>query len=168
MQINGEETKINFFDPSQYQDMKMPYNIEKEEDDYILEGKIDPLEWRKEIDRVYLDLDNIDKEIELSRQRGVMSPGGNAYQYDDVEECRRHIELIIELCRDIKNTCHQDVRKVFARSAEKLEEDLSFIRKNEIRINQNNANSINQLNKITLTKKNLAQELRGLIDVVKH
>lgn len=51
---NVEETKINFFDPSQYnQNMKMPYDLEKEEDDFILEGKIDPLEWKKEMDRVY-------------------------------------------------------------------------------------------------------------------
>lgn len=66
--------------------------------------------------------------------------------YDDLEECRRHIELIIDLCRDIKDTCHQDVRKVFASSAEKLEDDLAYIRKNEIRINQNNANQITKLN----------------------
>jgi hypothetical protein len=43
---------------------------------------------------------------------------------EEVEECRRHIELIIELCKDIKGTCHADVRKVFAKVAEKLEEDL--------------------------------------------
>jgi hypothetical protein len=52
-----------------------------------------------------------------------------------IEECRRHIELIVELCRDIKGTCHHDVRKVFAKVAEKLEEDLGFIRKHELRIN---------------------------------
>lgn len=78
----------------------MPYNIEKEEDDQILEGKIDPIEWKKEMDRVETDLDNIEKDIELNRQRGTV---GN---YDDLEECRRHIELIIDLCRDIKETCH--------------------------------------------------------------
>lgn len=60
----------------------------------------------------------------------------------EVEECRRHIELIIELCRDIRATCHQDVRQVFAKIAEKLEDDLTFIRKHETRINQNNAESI--------------------------
>lgn len=97
----------------------MPYELEKEEDDQILEGKIDPLEWKKELDRVYQDLDNIDKEIEISKQRGSI-----LYQEDDIEQYRRHIELIIDLCRDIKETCHHDVRKVFARSAEKLEEDL--------------------------------------------
>ncbi len=59
-----------------------------------------------------------------------------------MEECRRHIEMIVEMCRDIKNTCGPDVRKVFARSAEILEEHLGFIRKNEVRINSNNAKSI--------------------------
>jgi hypothetical protein len=98
----------------------------------------------KEIDRVYGDLDNIEKDIELNRQRGTL--GGNE---EDLEQCRRHIELIIDLCKDIKGTCSQDVRKVFARSAEKLEDDLSFIRKNEIRINKNNEAAINQLIKIT-------------------
>lgn len=84
-------------------------------------------------------MDNIDKEIELSRQRGGVLGG----DVDDVEEYRRHVELIIDLCRDIKETCHQDVRKVFARAAEKLEDNLEFIRKNEIRINSNNAEAIN-------------------------
>lgn len=54
---------------------------------------------------------------------------------ETIEECRRHIELIIELCNEIKDTCHYDVRKVFTKAAECLEEDLSFIRKQEIRIN---------------------------------
>jgi len=120
------------------------YNLEKDEEDQILEAKIDPIEWRKEIDRVEVELDNIEKQIELNRQRGT-----GAGVIEEVEECRRHIELIVELCRDIKNTCHQDVRKVFARSAEKLEEDLEFIRKNEMRINRNNAESISELNRIT-------------------
>ena len=89
--------------------------MEREEEEQILEGKIDPLEWKKEIDRVYADLDNIEKDIEVNRIRGTAI---GKYQYDDIEECRRHCELIIELCRDIKDTCHTDVRKVFARSAE--------------------------------------------------
>ena len=55
------------------------------------------------MDRVYGDLDAIERDIELSKQRGQFA-GGN-YD-DDVEECRRHIELIIDLCRDIKDTCH--------------------------------------------------------------
>jgi hypothetical protein len=32
-----------------------------------LEGKIDPGEWKKEIERVYWELDGIEKDIELSR-----------------------------------------------------------------------------------------------------
>lgn len=48
--------------------------------------------------------------------------GGGKNDYEDFEECRRHIELIIELCRDIRETCHYDVRKVFSKSAEALEE----------------------------------------------
>ena len=111
----------------------------------ILEGKIDPIEWRREIDRVYGDLDGIEMEIELNKQRGQLT---GIYD-DDVEECRRHIELIIDLCKDVKNTCHQDVRNVFASSAEKLEEDLAYIRKNEIRMNQNNLTQITKLNNIT-------------------
>ena len=42
------------------------------------------------------------------------------------------------------------------------------MRKHEIRINQNNADAILQLNKITQGKKQLAIELRGLIDSVKQ
>lgn len=116
--------------------------MDKDEDDYILEAKIDPEEWRKELDRVYIDLDNIEKEIELNRQRGT----GGGGLIEEVEECRRHIELIVDLCKDIKNTCHHDVRKVFGKVAEKLEEDLEFIRKHEIRINNNNAEAIARLN----------------------
>ncbi len=48
--------------------------------------------------------------------------GGGSGVDEEVEECRRHCELIVELCRDIKETCHQDVRKVFAKSAETLED----------------------------------------------
>ena len=58
---NNEETKINFFNPHHYNDGKLPYEIEKDEDNLILEAKIDPQEWRKEIDRVYADLENIEK-----------------------------------------------------------------------------------------------------------
>ena len=138
-------------------------------DHQILEGRIDPGDWKKEMERVYLDLDNIEKEIELGRQRGGNPLVGGLSSFElEVEECRRHIELIVELCRDIKDTCHQDVRKIFAKVAEKLEDDLGFIRKHEMRINQNNTDSILQLNKITLQKKELAIELRALIDSVKQ
>lgn len=119
------------------------YDMEKPEDDQIIEAKIDPEEWRREVDRVYKDLDNIEKDIELIKTRG------SGDLSEEVEECRRNIELIIDLCKDIKETCHQDVRKVFAKAAENLEEDLSFIRKHEIRINQHNADAILKLNSIT-------------------
>ena len=122
----------------------------------MIEGKIDPTKWREEIDKVYGELDNIEKEIELNRQRGNII-GGNSLARGslelEVEEYRRHIELIIDLCRDIKGTCHSDVRKVFAKVAEKLEDDLVFIRKHEQRINQNNSDAIVELNRITLQKK---------------
>ena len=65
-----------------------------------MEGKIDPVDWKREIDRVEVDLDNIEKEIELIRTRG------KGDLTEDFEECRRHIELIIELCKDIQETCH--------------------------------------------------------------
>ena len=150
----AEETKMNFYDPAMYAD----YQLEKEEEDQILEGKIDPIEWMKELDRVYGELDNIQKDVELNRVRGG----------DDLEECRRHTELIVDLCKEIKDTCGPDVRGVFARSAETLEDQLSFVRKHEQRINQHNAAAITQLNQITQRKKGLAQELRALIDVVKR
>ena len=169
MQHRGaEETKINFFDPhNREEDENDEQKDDEKIDNQILEGKIDPGEWKKEVERVYLDLDNIEKDIELNRQRGNGAKGGSGVE-DDVEECRRHIEMIIELCKDIKGTCHSDVRKVFAKVAEKLEEDLAFIRKHEVRINQHNASAITELNKITTSKKQLAVELRSLIDSVKQ
>ena len=79
IQNNIEETKINFFDPKSFggnggigiegedeygeEQAKQTDQIDKD----ILEGKIDPSEWRKEMDRVYQDLDTIEKEIELNR-----------------------------------------------------------------------------------------------------
>jgi hypothetical protein len=40
------------------------------------------------------------------------------------------------MCRDIKGASHHEVRKVFAQAGESLEDELAFIRKNEIRINK--------------------------------
>ena len=71
------------------------------------------------------------------------------------------------MCTDIKNSSQPDVRRVFAKIAERLEDDLSFIRKNEMRINKNNAEAILTLNKITQRKKQLAADLRQSIDSVK-
>mgnify|MGYP003329494645 CR=1 FL=1 len=123
----AEETKINFFNPEQIG----LYEMDKPEEEAIIEAKVDPLEWNKEIDRVYKDLVNIEKEIEILKKTG----GDNT---NDFEDCRRHLELIIEMCHDIKESSHYDVQKVFMRSGEELENQLATIRKNEIRINIQN------------------------------
>jgi len=86
----AEETKVNFFNPAE--DME---EEEGELDHQIIETKIDPLEWNKEIDRVYRDLVKIEQEVEILKKQG-------GDQTNDFEECRRHLELIIEMCNDIK------------------------------------------------------------------
>lgn len=126
-----EETKINFFDPHKYEEQQMLF--EKPDENQIIEAKCDPLEWKHEVDRIENDLIMIEKEIELMRQRGV-----GAELDEDVEECRKHTELIVELCQDIKRSVHHDVRKVFAKAGGILEEELATIRKHEQRINQQN------------------------------
>jgi ElaB/YqjD/DUF883 family membrane-anchored ribosome-binding protein len=163
----GLETKMNFFDPhaegiNQAEMPGMMYLVpDKTEDQKILNTGIDPLEWKQEIDRVYQDLSNLEKDIEI-----LVKQGGSS-SIESFEECRRHIELIIEMCNDIRQSSHQQVRKVFASSAEKLDEDLQFIRKNEIRINKQNEKAILDLGQITQKKKKLATELRSLIQQVK-
>jgi len=72
--------------------------------------------------------------------------GGDASDFD---EYLRHLELIIEMCNDIKTSSHFDVRKVFERSIEGLDEAMSFIRRNEIRINKQNEAAITNLGQIT-------------------
>jgi hypothetical protein len=123
--------------------------MEKPEDDAIIEAQIDPLEWNKEVDRVYIDLVNIEKEIEILKKTG----GDNT---NDFEDCRRHLELIIEMCHDIKESSHYEVQKVFMRSGEELENQLKTIRKNEIRINNQNEKQITHLGDITKKKKAFA------------
>ena len=117
---------MNFFDANAERGL---YELDKAEEDLIIEAKVDPLEWNKELDRVYKDLVNIEKDIEILKNSG----GDNT---NDFEDCRRHIELIIEMCHDIRESSHNDVRKVFAHSAEVLENEMAFIRKHEIRINK--------------------------------
>lgn len=64
--FNREETRINFFN-SHTKDIGL-YDIDqKPEEEKILETRIDPLEWKQEIDRVYRDLVNIEKEIEVMK-----------------------------------------------------------------------------------------------------
>ena len=59
----------------------------------------------------------------------------------------------MELCKDIRDSCHIDVRAVFARAADSLDHELEFIRKSEIRINKNHSDDIKRLNSIQATKK---------------
>lgn len=157
-QGNIEETKINFFDPKSYEDETL---FEKPEEEQILEARFDPVEWKAEVDKVYMDLVGIEKDLELIKQRG----GGSITE--DIEECRRHTEMIIELCRDIQGSIHQDVRRVFAQVSDQLTEDCNQIRKHELRINRQHEKYISQLNGITTNKKGLAIELRQIIDKVK-
>jgi len=123
-----EETKCNFFDPKPAQDLQLFELPEKPEEDKILEAKVDPLEWKLELDSVFRDLNNIEKELEVLRKEGGSD--------EDFEECRRHIELIIDLCADIRDSSHHQVRSVFSETINSLEEELGYIRKNEIRMNQ--------------------------------
>ena len=58
------ETKVNFFDPKGQIGLDND-NEEQKEEQMMIETKIDPLEWNKEIDRVYNALDKIEKEIEI-------------------------------------------------------------------------------------------------------
>lgn len=113
--IRKEETKVNFFS---LEEQKGLYDLgEQEEDQQILETKIDPLEWNKEIDRVYGHLVKIEEELEFLKKQG----GDTS---NDFDEFRRHIELIIEMCNDIKQSSHHEVRKVFSHSIESLDNDL--------------------------------------------
>ena len=83
---------MNFFDANEDQ---------LKEDQKIMETRIDPLEWKQEMDRVYRDLVNLEKDIEI-----LVKQGGGAGSAETFEECRRHIELIIEMCNDIRQSSH--------------------------------------------------------------
>jgi hypothetical protein len=71
------------------------------------------------------------------------------------------------MCRDIKSNINNDVRKVFQRTGESLNDELAKIRAHEKRINTQNEKQILKLNELTLGKKQLAVELRQIIDTVK-
>lgn len=64
------------------------------------------MDWRAELDRVYSDLVAIEKDTQLAMGYGGVLP-------DEIEDCRRHYELIEEMCREIKGAITLDVRKVF-------------------------------------------------------
>ena len=44
--------------------------FERAEENMMIEARFDPVEWRHEVDAVYKDLVNIQKDIDLARQRG--------------------------------------------------------------------------------------------------
>jgi hypothetical protein len=109
------------------------YNTtEAAEENAILEARIDPLEWKQEMDRVFKELTDVEKEVEIAKREG-----GDASSAD-YEEYRRHLELVLDLCTEIKDASTHEVRRVFADSADALDSDLTFIRRNEIRINRTN------------------------------
>lgn len=144
---SAEETKANFYDPNNEHNVEVAANLydtnEAAEENAILEARIDPLEWKQELDRVYKELTNVEKEVEIAKREG-----GDASSAD-YEEYRRHLELVLELCKEIKESSTHEVRRVFADSADALDSDLSFIRRNEIRINKMNQAAITQLGQIT-------------------
>lgn len=126
---NIEETKINFFDPSMYGEQQAPY--EKPAEDQIIVARFDAVDWRAELDRVYMELASIEKDTQLVNGYGGVLP-------EQIEECRRHYDLIEEMCKEIKMAVNQDVQRVFQRTGESLSSDLSKVRLHEQRINAQN------------------------------
>jgi hypothetical protein len=104
-----------------------------------LEGDVDIETWQIELDRVNNDLDQIKKECDFGKQRGV---GAGA---DDIEEARFRIMSLSQLLKEIQATCHPEVCRVFHKVASVLSENLSTIRKQEIQINQNNHDDVRNL-----------------------
>ena len=60
------------------------------------------------------------------------------------------------------------MRKIFSKIGEALTDELTKIRKHELRINREHKNHIDNLQNLTTSKKNMAMELRRLIDTVKQ
>ena len=77
---------------------------------------------------------NIEKDLEVLKNEG----GDTATA--EFEEYKKHLNLILDMSKEIKSVSTPEVRKVFASSAEYLEDILAFIRRNEIRINKLNQN----------------------------
>ena len=50
---------------------------EKPEENKILETRIDPLNWKQEVDRVYGKLVNVEKDLEITMKQG--SDGDNEF-----------------------------------------------------------------------------------------
>lgn len=80
----------------------------------MIEARFDSLEWRQEVDAVYRELVNIEKDIELARQRGAGD------MTEEIEEHRRHVELIIDCCKEIKSSSGHDVCQIFQKVGDSL------------------------------------------------
>ena len=94
-----EETKVNFYDPQGDHLAEAAtglYNTaENHEENAILEAAVDPLEWKQELDRVYKDLVNIEKDIEVLKKEG-----GDSFT-PEFEEYKRHLDLILNMSKEI-------------------------------------------------------------------
>ena len=75
--------------------------------------------------------------------------------------------MIIECCQEIQSSLGEETRRVFSRAGAALSNALEKIRKHEMRMNKQHGNQVTKLNQITQKKKNLAIELRAVIDRVK-
>lgn len=82
-----EETKINFFDPAKYEEEEKMF--ERAEENQMIEANLDPIEWKQEVDSVARELREIEKDIELAKDRG-------GDMTIEMEEYRRHMDLIVE------------------------------------------------------------------------
>lgn len=88
-----EETKINFFDPNVYGEQEAPY--EKPVEDQIIEARFDPVDWRAELDRVDVDLNEVEKDVQLAFGYSGALP-------EEIEECKRHYDMIERECHEIR------------------------------------------------------------------
>lgn len=113
------------------------------------------------MDSIYRELKDIEKDVEMGLD-------GGGYVTVEMEEYRRHMDLIIDQCREISSTTQHDVRKIFEKVGNTLSDQCVKIRKHEIRINRESIGQIEQLNGLTQMKKTLATELRAVIDAVKR
>ena len=90
--------------------------FERAEENQMIEARFDSLEWKQEVDAVYGELANIQKDVELAKQRGA------GYMTEEIEEHRRHVELILDCCKEIQSSSGYDVRQIFSRVGDTLNE----------------------------------------------
>jgi len=83
-----------------YGEQEAPY--EKPIEDQIIIARFDPVDWRAELDRVYFDLAAIEKDILIVDGYGGVLP-------EAIEECRRHYDMIEEMCKEVQSAANKDV-----------------------------------------------------------